>query len=210
MLPNRADYKNKKDYKWARKQAQREELSNGTGIASARGWASFVTFFALGLGFQALGFEGWGTALALIVAIFVFSKVPPAPIIQEQRDAKKREEQARGPKWKKGTRVVTASGRKGTVKMAVANRPNYFHVKFDDGLTEQMKQSGHDEIEKQRARLKEEEAGAPAVAPQEPEATPQVVSTSIPAELQRLTDLHQAGSLTADEFETAKAKVLAS
>ena len=23
MLPNRADYKNKKDYKWARKQAQR-------------------------------------------------------------------------------------------------------------------------------------------------------------------------------------------
>lgn len=50
MLPNRADYKNKKDYKWARKQAQREELANGTGIASARGWASFVTFFALGLG----------------------------------------------------------------------------------------------------------------------------------------------------------------
>lgn len=141
----------------------------------------------------------------------MFRLVPPAPIIQEQIEVKKRDEQARGPKWKKGTSVVTASGRKGTVKMAVANRPNYFHVKFDDGLTEQIEQAGHEEIEQQRTRLKEEEeAGTPSASPPAPATTPQAVSTSITAELQRLIDLHQAGSLTAEEFETAKAKVLAS
>jgi preprotein translocase subunit YajC len=193
MLPNRSDYKNKKDYKWARKQAQREEIRDGTGIASARGWASFLTFFALGLGFQALGFEGWGTALALIVAIAVFFKVPPAPIIQEQIDAKKREEQARGPKWKKGTKVTTASGQKGTVKMEVANRPGYFHVKFEDGTTSQIRQ-----VSKQQ--LEEDKRAAPT--------TPHAAITST-AELQRLADLHQEGSLTADEFQAAKAKVLA-
>jgi preprotein translocase subunit YajC len=195
MLPNRSDYKNKKDYKWARKQAQREEVRNGTGIASARGWASFLTFFALGLGFQALGFEGWGTALALIVAIFVFYKVPPAPIIQEQQEAKKREEQARGPKWKKGTKVNTASGKKGTVQMAVANRPGYFHVKFDDGTMSQIKQVSKQQLEQEK--------------PSPPVATPPVSPASTTAELQRLADLHQEGSLTADEFQAAKAKVLA-
>ena len=211
MLPNRADYKNKKDYKWARKQAQREEIATGTGIASARGWASFLTFFALGLGFKELGFEAFGTILALGAAIVVFRLVPPAPIIQEQIAAKKREELARGPKWKKGTKVVTASGRKGTVKMAVANRPNYFHVKFDDGTTEQIEQKGHEEIEKQRTRLKEkEEAEVPSAVPLAPETTPQAVSASITAELQRLTELHQGGSLTAEEFASAKAKILAS
>jgi preprotein translocase subunit YajC len=194
MLPNRSDYKNKKDYKWARKQAQREELSNGTGIASVRGWVSFLTFFALGLGFQALGFEGWGTALALIVAIAVFFKVPPAPIIQEQIDAKKREEQARGPKWKKGTKVTTTSGRKGTVTAVVGNRPGYFHVKFDDGTMEQIRQ-----VSKQQ--LEEETQNVPIAMPRAP-------LTSATAELQRLTDLHQEGSLTAEEFQAAKAKVL--
>src|SRR5271170_2328287 len=185
MLPNRSDYKNKKDYKWARKQSQREEIVNGTGIASARGWASFLTFFALGLGFKALGFEGWGTALALLVAIFVFYKVPPAPIIQEQLDAKKREEQVRGPKWQKGTRVTTASGKKGVVKMPVGNRPGYFHVKFDDGTMSQIEQVGKQQLEEKKQ--------ATAATPPPSLGPPQAVPTSVPAELQRLTDLHQAG-----------------
>jgi preprotein translocase subunit YajC len=195
MLPNRSDYKNKKDYKWARKQAQREEIRDGTGIASARGWASFLTFFALGLGFQALGFEGWGTALALVVAVVVFRRVPPAPIIQEQIDANKREEQERGPKWKKGTKVTTALGLAGTVKKEVADRPGYFHVGFDDGTMSQIRQ-----VSKQH--LEDEKQSAPV-------ATPQAPLTSTTAELQRLADLHQEGSLTAEEFQAAKAKVLA-
>jgi preprotein translocase subunit YajC len=201
MLPNRSDYKNKKDYKWARKQAQREEIATGTGIASARGWASFLTFFALGLGFKELGFEVYGTIIALGAAIVVFRLVPPAPIIQEQIAAKKREEQARGPKWKKGTKVTTASGKKGVVQMPVGNRPGYFHVKFDDGTMSQIKQ-----VSKQQLN---EENQAVAATPPQATPPPQGIPTSVTAELQRLSDLHQAGSLSADEFETAKAKVLA-
>jgi len=177
---------------WARKRAQREEIETGTGIASARGWASFLTFFALGVAFQALGFKGWGTALAFIAAVFVYRAVSPAPIIQEQRDAKKREDEAHGPKWKNGTRVKDATGRKGTVKMAVANRPYFYHVKFDDGTMEQIEQ----------VRNLEESVQAP------PAASPPDALSSVSAELQQLADLHRDGSLTAEEFEAAKAKVL--
>jgi hypothetical protein len=197
MLPNRSDYKNKKDYKWARKRAQREEIETGTGIASARGWASFLTFFALGVGFQALGFQGWGTALAFIVAVFVYRAVSPAPIIREQIDAKKREDKAHGPKWKNGTRIKDASGRKGTVKTAVANRPYSYHVKFDDGTMEQIEQ-----VRKLEESKQEESVQAPRAAP------PSDARPSTSAELQRLADLHREGSLTAEEFEAAKAKVL--
>jgi Short C-terminal domain len=196
MLPNRSDYKNKKEYKWARKQAQIEELQNGTGIASARGWVSFLTFFALGLAFKELGFGVPGTLLALGAAIIVFRLVPPAPIIQEQIEREKREEVARGPKWKNGTMVKDASGRKGTVKMAVVNRPSFYHVQFDDGTMEQIEQ-----VRKVDESVQAVPVAVPAVSPPDALSSPS-------AELQRLADLHRDGSLTAEEFEAAKAKVL--
>lgn len=201
MLPNRADYKNKKDYKWARKQAQREEIATGTGIASARGWASFLTFFGVAEAGVQLGLGAASTVLGLIAGIVVFRLVPPAPMIKEQNEAKKREEQERGgPPWKNGTKVNTASGKQGVVKKPVANRPGYFHVQFDDGTMSQIRQVS-------KAKLDEEKQAPPAP---EPAAVPtQPAPSSMSAELQRLTDLHRTGSLTAEEFEAAKAKVLA-
>ena len=78
--------------------------------------------------------------------------------------------------------------------MAVANRPGFYHVKFDDGRTEQIEQ----------VRKVEESVQAP------PAASPPDALSSTSAELQQLADLHREGSLTAEEFEAAKAKVLGS
>ena len=87
MLPNRADYKNKKDYKWARKQAQRGRDCYRHRHCVGSGLGSFLTFFALGLGFKELGFEAFGTIIALGVAIVVFRLVPPAPIIRRNESS---------------------------------------------------------------------------------------------------------------------------
>ena len=137
----------------------------------------------------------------------MFRLVPPAPIIRRTNQARKREEQERGgPPWKNGTKVNTASGKKGVVKKPVANRPGYFHVQFDDGTLSQIRQVS-------KAKLAEDKqappAPGPATAPTTPQAIPTQPPSSISAELQRLTDLHRAGSLSAEEFEAAKAKVLA-
>lgn len=89
----------------------------------------------------------------------------------------------------------------------MANRPGYFHVQFDDGTISQIKQVS-------KAKLDEEKQAPSAPEPAAPPTAPQAIPTqpapsSMSAELQRLSDLHRAGSLTAEEFEAAKAKVLA-
>jgi Short C-terminal domain len=71
---------------------------------------------------------------------------------------------------------------------------------------EQDEQARLDQLEAQQQQ-------APAAAPAPPPAAPAPAapaSTGLAAQIQQLADLKQSGVLTADEFEAAKQKLLAS
>jgi 4-amino-4-deoxy-L-arabinose transferase-like glycosyltransferase len=62
--PNQRDYKTRKEYRWARKQAKRQESSE------TRGWRYLIALVAVGLGFATHSFVVFlVTLLALAVVL---------------------------------------------------------------------------------------------------------------------------------------------
>jgi hypothetical protein len=212
MSPRRADYKTRKEYRWAKKVEQRGHIANAPSIPGGVIVSCVVgTIVGVVVG-AGVGSGAVAVVVGLLVAIGFYlkwgAKTSEVWNTKEIAERQRAEREGREPpprardQWKPGQRVADASGRKGTVKAAVEGRPNYYDVAFDDGTVSTIKKVSAQELKAERQ--KQDEGVQP---PNQRQATSSE-RPSTAEELERLARLRKEGALTVEQFEAAKAKVL--